>query len=152
MTTRTSFQKVTSPMKCHGQHQRPVRYNIMISALGKIKMAYALLGFGIFSYICPLKTPLARWKRTGRQKNCRSGSLSCRGQGRWLCLFSFAPGQNSQGRQTGARGRVTGARRKSPLDVLIVGGFLKFDYFTLKTACKGLADRKICGRAGVRDM
>jgi hypothetical protein len=106
-----------------GNTNRPVRYNIMFSAFEKSKMAYALLGFGIFSYMSA-EDANRKMETDWRQKELPEQLIIQTGRrADGFVYFRLPPGRTPQGGRLLLEAELLETKEKIPLEVLIVSGF-----------------------------
>jgi hypothetical protein len=106
-----------------GNTNRPVRYNIMFGAFEKSKMAYALLGFGIFSYMSA-EDANRKMETDWRQKELPEQLIIQAGRkADGFVYFRLPPGRTPKGGKLVLEAESLETKEKIPLAVLIVSGF-----------------------------
>ena len=106
-----------------GNTNRPVRYNVMFSAFEKSKMAYALLGFGIFSYMSA-EDANRKMETDWRQKELPEQLIIQAGRrADAFVYFRLPQGRTPKGGRLVLEAESLETKEKIPLEILIVSGF-----------------------------
>lgn len=106
-----------------GNTNRPVRYNIMFGAFEKSKIAYALLGFGIFSYMSA-EDANRKMETDWRQKELPEQLIIQAGRrADGFVYFRLPQGRSLKGGKLVLEAESLESKEKIPLEVTIVSGF-----------------------------
>ena len=106
-----------------GNTNRSVRYNVMFSAFEKSKMAYALLGFGIFSYMSA-EDANRKMESDWRQKEIPEQLIIQAGRkADAFVYFRLPQGKTPKGGKLILEAESLETKQKIPLEVNLVSGF-----------------------------
>ncbi len=106
-----------------GSTNRPVRYNVMFGAFEKSKMAYALLGFGIFSYMSA-EDANRKMESDWRQKEIPEQLIIQAGRkADAFVYFRLPPGKTLNGGKLVLEAESLETKQKIPFAVILVSGF-----------------------------
>ena len=106
-----------------GNANRPVRYSVMYSAFEKSKMAYALLGFGIFSYMSA-EDANRKMESDWRQKEIPDQLIIQPGRkADGFVYFRLPQGKTPKGGKIVLEAESLETKQKIPMEVILVSGF-----------------------------
>lgn len=106
-----------------GNTNRPVRYNVMFSAFEKSKIAYALLGFGIFSYMSA-EDANRKMESDWRRKEIPEQLIIQAGRkADGFVYFRLPQGKSPRGGKLILEAESLETKQKIPLEVILVSAF-----------------------------